>query len=193
MNIINVRKKLGLTQADLAQHMNVAPATIQRWETQKRKINVEKLKKLSTYLKCSIEELCGVDRKPENRSPKVRLVPTISWVRAGNFTENESLDQEDTVPVADLNSDSIFALRVVGNSMNLIAPEGSTIIVDYRDKDLREGMYYVAQSHKGITFKRYYSKPPRLEPVSSDPSFQTIFLEENTYVVGRVIKVIQSL
>lgn len=194
MNIVKMRKKLGLRQADLAKHMNVATATIQRWETQKRKIDIESLKKLSSYLRCSIEELCGI---VDHNNIPVKLVPIISWVKAGQFTDteplHEGLEKEKVVPVADLHSDSIFALRVVGDSMNLVAPEGSIIIVDYKDKDLREGLYYIAQSYQGITFKKYYEDPPRLEPVSSDPSFKTIFLRENTYVVGRVIKVIQSL
>ena len=122
-------------------------------------------------------------------------VPLVSWVQAGALTETSDPyavgDAEDFIPVAH-NRSTLIALRVVGSSMNRVAPEGSLIIVDYADKILVSGRYYVLKHGGGATFKRYRSNPDRLEPDSTD-AFDTVFIGHDAEVVGRVIQVINRL
>lgn len=78
--------------------------------------------------------------------------------------------------------------------MDRIAPEGSVIIIDYGDRDLIDGRYYVFRLSNGgdATFKRYRANPTRLEPNSTQPH-ETIFPEESVEVIGRVIQVVQEI
>ena len=87
---------------------------------------------------------------------------------------------------------SCIALRVRGDSMNLIAPDNSIIVVDYADKDLRDGAYYIVKSGDDATFKRYRANPARFEPQSS-LLFETIYPTGPVEIVGRVTKVISDL
>jgi SOS-response transcriptional repressor LexA len=122
-------------------------------------------------------------------------VPLISWVQAGGLTETSDPyavgDAEDFIPVTH-NRSTLIALRVIGSSMNRIAPEGSLIIVDYADKTLISGQYYVLKHDGQATFKRYRSNPDRLEPDSTD-AHETVFIRGETEVVGRVIQVVNKL
>jgi SOS-response transcriptional repressor LexA len=122
-------------------------------------------------------------------------VPLISWVQAGVLTETLDPyalgDAEDLIPVTHTRR-TLIALRVMGSSMNRVAPEGSLIIVDYGDKTLLSGQYYVLKHDGNATFKRYRSNPDRLEPDSTE-SFDTVFISREIEVVGRVIQVVNRL
>ena len=128
------------------------------------------------------------------REPIIK-VPLISWVQASRYVEiydpYEKGDSEGEVEVP-YGKDTLIALRVKGNSMNRVAPEGSIIIVDYSDKTLTSGKYYVVKEDSKATFKRYRTNPDRFEPESTE-SHDTIFPENAIEVVGRVIKVINDL
>lgn len=51
------RKKLGLTQTELAKALKVTNATIAMWEAGTRKPNIIMLKKLAKILHCTADEL----------------------------------------------------------------------------------------------------------------------------------------
>lgn len=51
------RKRLGLTQKQVADELGVTAPTVTQWESGERKPNIIMLKKLSIILKCSTDEL----------------------------------------------------------------------------------------------------------------------------------------
>ena len=55
--IKELRLQKGITQEQLAQHLNVAKSTIGMWENEKREPDVSTLIKLSNYFHCSIDQL----------------------------------------------------------------------------------------------------------------------------------------
>ena len=122
-------------------------------------------------------------------------VPLISWVQASQYTEiydpYERGDSEGEVDVP-YGKDTLIALRVKGSSMNRVAPEDSIIIIDYSDKSLTSGKYYVVKQNGMATFKRYRTNPDRFEPESTE-SHETIFPTGAVEIVGRVVKVISDL
>lgn len=126
-------------------------------------------------------------------------VPLISWVQAGGFVHPDTVHRDDVVNgehilVSDLGAGDHFALRVVGDSMNKIAPDSAIIIVNRQRRELVDNAPYIfAYDHGAVTFKRWRANPPRLEPYSFNPEFETIFPDENTRVIGRVHKVILDL
>ena len=125
----------------------------------------------------------------------VQDVPLVSWVAAGELTETNDPyavgGAEDFIPITH-NRDTLIALRVQGNSMNRVAPDGSVIIVDFGDRTLSPGQYYVVKHDGDATFKRFRTEPARLEPDSTD-SYDTIFITDEIEVVGHVIQVTRKL
>lgn len=145
----------------------------------------------------SLEELLDLPghRNVSGMEQPVFDVPLISWVQAGAL--NETIDPyeighaEEYVAVTHKRS-TLIALRVQGTSMNRVAADGSVIIVDFADKILISGQYYVVKLNGEATFKRFRVDPSRLEPDSTEP-FDTVFLRGEAEVVGRVIQVITRL
>lgn len=124
---------------------------------------------------------------------KTRSVPVISWVAASQFADTGHIDDADeapTIEVDGIQSRSAFALRVKGDSVNLIAPDDSLVIVEPEDRDLAPRRFYIFRNQDGATLKRYMTNPPRLEPYSSNPAHEALAIDGTTSVIGRVSRVI---
>lgn len=155
------------------------------------------LEGISKGLNWSLEELLELPghRNVSRIDQAVFDVPLISWVAAGALKETadpyEIGDAAEFIAVTHKRS-TLIALSVEGASMNRIAPDGSVIIVDYADKIMISGQYFVVKLDGEATFKRYRADPARLEPDSTE-NFDTVFVKGEVDVVGRVIQVVNKL
>lgn len=96
--------------------------------------------------------------------------------------------------LAPVNGKNIFGLEVAGDSMDLVAPAGATVLVDPDHFEMHDGSLYVIMNGDGeTTFKRFRTDPARLEPLSSNPEHKVIPLGQTPFsVVGKVEGVYQS-
>jgi repressor LexA len=119
----------------------------------------------------------------------VRMIPIIGEVAASTWREavRRPIDE---MPAFDSNiSANAFGLEIVGDSMNLLAPEGGVAVVDPDDKALYPGRRYVVANAEGeTTFKEFVNDPARLVPLSSNPDHREILLggDDVFTMVGRV-------
>lgn len=118
-------------------------------------------------------------------------VPLVSWVSAGKLAEANSPAPVQDVPLlafSDLGRGDFIALRVSGDSMDRVSPDGSIIIVNRSDKRLQRDKPYVFSIRGEATYKYWEPDPvPRLEPRSFNPANKPIFVgEDEMEVVGRV-------
>jgi len=193
-NLKKMRTAAGLTQAQLAEKIDVSQRYIAVLESGKKNLNVKRVGQLAEALDCTEAEIWGYEVAG---SP----VPIISWVSAGMFLECGAISgmnqkEDNDVVLFDGPARGKFALTVQGNSMNRKAEEGSIIIVDTFDRDLIDGKLYVFSdpaSHE-TTFKQYKCEPSRLVPLSTDDGYQALHFspEEDGsewHVVGRVIEI----
>lgn len=128
----------------------------------------------------------------------IAAVPLLSWVSAGALVSAESQIPVEDVPLlafADLGRGEFFALRVEGDSMDRLSPDGSVIIVNRAERDLLPGRYYVFSLRGETTFKRWHPDPPRLEPYSTNPANEIHFIRrpKDLEVVGRVKRTVLDL
>lgn len=102
------------------------------------------------------------------RNPIAEPVPLISWVSAGQLSDQPGLENFNDFPVlyaADLPPGRWIALRVDGTSMNKISPPESIVIVNLDDTRLVPNRCYVVADEAGAaTYKAYDPK--------ADPPFQ---------------------
>lgn len=130
--------------------------------------------------------------------PSFARVSLLDMVSAGKLTDPSSQIPVEHVPLlafADLGHGDFFALKVEGDSMDRISPEGSIIVVNRADRTLVAGKSYVFSVRGKTTYKLWRPEPPRLEPFSTNPGNQTIFINKKTDfdVVGRVRRTVFDL
>lgn len=129
---------------------------------------------------------------------KVAAVPLLAWVSAGKLGDPETQIPVEDVPLlafADLGHGDFFALKVVGDSMDRVSPEGSVIVVNRADRELISDRAYVFSLNGETTYKRWNADPPYLAPDSWNGSHKPIFLTKKTdiEVVGRVCRTLLDL
>ncbi len=181
--------KIGVSA--LARAAKTPKQNISRLADGERKLTVQWAELLAPHLGRPPEELILASK------PATSRVPLLSWVAAGKLTAAEGVTNVDAkrfVTVADLPAGAWIALTVDGDSMNLVAPPGSTILVNREDERLLDERFYVFSTGDGAaTFKRFRSNPIRLQPFSTNPDHETQYPGENLHIVGRVRRVITDL
>lgn len=166
------------TQKALADHLGLAPARITEILKGERRVQPHEMPALSDWLGM-------LDEAP----PAAKPIPLLGRVPGGNWREAMS-NASRSIPSPDPSMPpSAYALTVEGDSMDLVVPDSSTIIIDPMDVDLWPGRYYVIENgERETTFKQYKESPARLVPCSSNPDHKEIPISGGGFrVVGRVI------
>ncbi|GGB14848.1 hypothetical protein GCM10011380_00320 [Sphingomonas metalli] len=124
----------------------------------------------------------------EASAPSIRTIPLLGEVPAGAFRPAEqaggrrlAVSDPETPPNA-------YALTVKGDSMDLVVPNGATLVIDPDDTALWPGRRYVVLSDDGeTTFKEYQEAPARLVPCSTNDEHKDILIGDRPLkILGRV-------
>lgn len=135
----------------------------------------------------------------KNEPPPKAVLPLVAWVNAGKLADVDTQIPAKRIKIdliSDLGTGDFFATRVEGDSMNLLSPEGSILIVDRNDRDLVSGRRYIFAIKGKTTFKEYVADdPPYLNPQSSNPKNRPIIIKKKSDVeiVGRVKRTVLDL
>lgn len=115
-------------------------------------------------------------------------LPVIGLAGAGQWLEAVEHAREHIWAPRQIMGDAKFAVEVVGQSMNLLLPEGSLAIVDPDETEVLVGKIYLLRNAEGeATIKRFRQDPARFEPVSDDPTFEPFLIGQFDFrVIGRV-------
>lgn len=171
-------------------------------EGKKRSFNQGKIALVAQALNWSAQELMGekpVAAKPPRGSPKISQIPLLDSVTAGRLRTPSSQIPVEDVPLlafADLGRGEFFALRVEGDSMDRVSPEGSVIVVNKADRNLINGKYYVFAIKGDTTFKVWQGGDnAHLAPFSTNPSNKPVFFKRKSdlEVIGRVKRTVLDL
>lgn len=184
-----MRQGAGLSLEDVAADTEISVSQVSRYETGGRDPTLGHLRKLADRFSISVAELIG--------DPAAKAVPLLSWVSAGRLRASHPVYESDVlrhIDVTDLPAGDWIALQIDGDSMDRVAPPGSIIIVNRKDENLIDGRFYVFGNDQGeATFKRYRDRPPRLQPMSTNPEHETHYINSDMLLIGRVHKVITEL
>lgn len=195
--IAKARVALDWSQQQLADRLGTTQPTIQRYESGERDLNSSKLVAMSAALGVTVSYLLGMD--DDDQLPPTRYVdvPLYGSIAAG--TPIEMVAVEDSHPIPERVRDAhpgCFLLRVCGESMNRVLPNGSYALVEPCEEVTRDGKpYAVCVNGYDATIKRVrrLANGFELVPDSTDPTFRPTVYDygvegtEVITVIGRVV------
>lgn len=176
------RKAAGFTQEEAAEKTGIALGTLRRWEQGVNEPDMGSIIQLAKLYKTTTDNILGSDYSKIEVLPEACFidVPLYGAIAAG--TPIEMIEIEDTFPVPTKVHDkhpNAFLLKVVGESMNRILPNGCYALVDpCDDVEVNGQPYAVCVNGFDATVKRVdkLANGFRLKPDSNDPTFT-----EHTY------------
>jgi len=181
--VARTMKERKVTQAALARLMGLpSQSAFSNIMKGKRRVTAQEAKIAYDFLGIKLE-------------PTVRTVPVIGITNAGNWREAIQMPLGSLpIPMAAAGPDA-FALELTGDSMNQVIEDGSHIVIDPRQKELRDGKTYLIQNSDGeATVKAYFRDPPRFEPLSDNPDHRGWLVSDHDFVIlGRVVLKVQPL
>ncbi len=199
--ITEYREKAGLNQSGLADRLGIKAQSVQQWEKGQTQPRPEKLRAIAAALGCSIHALTSdvVDHDGLFNEavplPRVatKRIPLVSTAPAG--APRDELDQriaeirEPTVPTLYPVSSQAFALRIYGDSMEPLFPNGCIITVE-PTMEPKSGMFVVVRldGTSEHTFKQLIIDGPHrfLKPIN--PRYPIIELSRDAIICGVVVE-----
>lgn len=172
--IAEARIAKGWSQQDLAEKMDTTQQTIQRYESGSRDIKSSVLIKLSAVLGVTISYLLGMENTSIPNNDMVE-VPLYGAIAAGTPIEMVPVENSQPVPSeVRRRYPSAFLLKVEGDSMNRILPNGCYALVDPCEAVEHNGApYAVCVNGYDATIKRVnrLNNGFELVPDSNDPTY----------------------
>ena len=196
--IAEARVAKGWSQQQLADAIGATQQTIQRYESGARDIKSSVIIKLSEALGVTISYLLGMESEKIDSSPNSFVdVPLYGSIAAGKPMEMIAVEGSHPIPtkIREKYPDS-FLLKVEGDSMNRVLPNGCYALVDPRQTaDCNGAPYAVCVNGYDATIKRVrkLNNGFELVPDSNDPTYEKRtynFNEPDTEtvtVIGRVV------
>lgn len=190
------RKELDITLEEIGDYVGVSKATVQRWETGSiSNMRRDKIKKLSEILQLD-PQLFIAEEQQETVAEK-RLyakIPVLGIVAAGiPIAAQEDIIGWEEVPAEWVKNDTIFALKLKGDSMEPRMAAGDTVIVRKQD-DVENGQIAIVMVENEATCKKVVKHSDGLVLISNNTKYAPMFFtikdieEKNVSVLGRVIE-----
>lgn len=196
--IAEARAAKGWSQQRLADELGTTQQTIQRYESGARDIKSSVILQLSETLGVTVSYLLGVSEEaPSSDVSSMRDVPLLGSIAAGTPIEMRAVDNSFPVPARIMEQHPhAFLLRVDGESMNRVLPNGAYALVDPCDEVESNGKSYaVCVNGYDATIKRVrrLSNGFELAPDSTDQTFRSVVYDygiegtETITIIGRVV------
>jgi repressor LexA len=125
--------------------------------------------------------------------PRSSALLLLGEVQAGYPIENYEVREEVQLPSGIFSPEDHFALRVKGASMADDGIMEGDVIVVRREESAENGQVVVALVDGEATVKKFFRRGPQIELKPSNPSFQSIFSdEEKVKVLGVVVALFRN-
>lgn len=206
-NINAIRIHYGLSQEELAEATGVSQTTVSAWEcgqSTPRKANA--LKIMAAIPGITFDDIMSEDRGYARRATvngdgsasgsSWVETPLYGSIAAGTPIEMMPVEETFVIPLPlQERYPNAFLLRVRGESMNRVIPNGSYALVDPTSEVVNGKAYAVAVNGYDATIKRVHTLANgiELQPDSTDPTMRPMVFDyadpdaETVTVIGRVV------
>lgn len=162
----------------------------------KKSFSASKQHLVAEALRWTVPELLAATGIAQAAENNLTLIPIIDLVSAGKLKSPLSQippDDWDHVSIGDLGPGDFFALKIQGDSMDQVVPDGAVVVINRRDRTLVNGKCYVFSVRGQTTFKSWQGDDvPHLAPLSYNKANKPVFIKKKSdlEVIGRAIRAI---
>lgn len=197
-NIRAVRTRNNLTQEEFGEIVGVSSMAVSQWETGRAVPRMGAVQKISDYFHISKGSLIDEDsstltKLPISGSTATLPLRTLGKVHAGVMDDDAVCDDED-VQVPErvvLAYPDAFLLRVEGNCMDRVIPEGSHVVVAPHKVPTNGSIVVIRDDTYEAIMRRYYkgSSALMLSPDSYEEEYQDIIVHDGQEItlIGVVV------
>lgn len=191
------RAEAGLSARELAHRAGVSGAYIRYVEEGKRRPTFDNLMKILKSLGVEAQELlsatghAGANVEP-SRVGKLYRIPVVTWVTAGRWKEVcdafEPGDADEWIE-SDIRGKNVFALRVLGDSMEPEFKDGEIVIVNPHLEAAPNDFIVVKNKSGEATFKQLKKFGPRWVLHPLNPKYPDQEVKKGEFgIIGKVVK-----
>ncbi|MGB0910028.1 MAG: transcriptional repressor LexA [Nitrospirales bacterium] len=152
-----IRKRLGYTQQELAEHLQTTRTSIARYE-------------------CGDRRIPGMIEVALSQLNTPLHIPMAGIVAAGSPIEPIPQTELVEVPHSMLTSEKTFALRVKGESMKEDGILPNDLVIIRKQDAAKNGQTIVALLNQEATIKKYYRKDNLIELRPANSTMNSIFV-----------------
>ena len=197
-NIRYYRKLNKLTQADLANKLDVAPTAISAWEVGRNKPLMDKIEQMSTLFNVKKSDLLGDEiDTPTNLVPISRAsivsIPILGTIKCGQpilAEENITGYREE---ISDrLPSGNLFYLKSQGDSMVPTIPEGSLVLIrEQPTVEYGEVAAVLVNGDTEATLKRVKKQGDIVMLIADNPDYPPYIITDDNpaRIIGKAVQV----
>ena len=197
-NIRAVRTRNNLTQEEFGEIVGVSSMAVSQWETGRAVPRMGAVQKISDYFHISKGSLIDEDsstltKLPISGSTATLPLRTLGKVHAGVMDDDAMCDDEE-IQVPErvvLAYPDAFLLRVEGNCMDRVIPEGSHVVVVPHKEPTNGSIVVIHDDAYEAIMRRYYkgSSALMLSPDSYEEEYQDIIVQDGQEItlIGVVV------
>lgn len=197
-NIRYYRKLNKLTQADLANKLDVAPTAISAWEVGRNKPLMDKIEQMSTLFNVKKSDLLGDEiDTPTNLVPISRTsivsIPILGTIKCGQpILAEENItgyreELSDRLP-----SGNLFYLKSQGDSMVPTIPEGSLVLIrEQPTVEYGEVAAVLVNGDTEATLKRVKKQGDIVMLIADNPDYPPYIITDDNpaRIIGKAVQV----
>ena len=193
-----LRELYDYTQGQVAYKLNLTHGTIAHWESGRRKPSYEDIGKLAEIFDVTTDYLIGLTTVPDGEvitkvNVMTRKVPVYGSIPAGTPFEAIQTELDDIcVPDQFSRKKDLFGLKIDGESMNKVLPNGSIGIFE-KTCHLENGQIgAIMVNGYDATVKKFYrlTDSVLLEPVTHCEGYSPTIIkdgDEPVSIIGKLI------
>lgn len=197
-NIRYYRKLNKLTQADLANKLDVAPTAISAWEVGRNKPLMDKIEQMSTLFNVKKSDLLGDDIDTPTNLVPINRASIVSIPILGTIKCGQPILAEDNITgyreeLSDrLPSGNLFYLKSQGDSMVPTIPEGSLVLIrEQPTVEYGEVAAVLVNGDTEATLKRVKKQGDIVMLIADNPDYPPYIITDDNpaRIIGKAVQV----
>lgn len=203
-NIIALLKQKGKKQKELTDYLGISGNSFTEWKGGRSNSYQKYIPEIARFFRISVDSLLGYHTPeiqsyeiPEESETDIRTIPILGYVAGGiPIAMIQDIQGYEQFEAGSLPADGeYYGLRIEGDSMEPVIPDGSVVIFRRQDYVDDGKIAIVCIDGQDATCKKIYHKNGGIWLQPLNPSFEPMFFSkqeiaaEPIYVIGKVIEV----